>query len=104
MDAMVSARVPVELRDQVNAGLRAIGSSPTELINHAYAFFLETKQLPACHPCVKSGRRALSDDQVSALAKSIAETSHAVPGSFFQDADYEQLLEDELRDAYEALA
>lgn len=29
MHAMVTARVPLEIRDQVNAKLRSIGSSPT---------------------------------------------------------------------------
>lgn len=32
MDPMVSTRVPAELRDQVNEGLRSTGSSPTERI------------------------------------------------------------------------
>ena len=35
MHAMVTARVPQEIRDQVNAKLKAIGSSPTELVNSA---------------------------------------------------------------------
>lgn len=46
MDATVSARVPVEVRDRVHAMLRQHGSSPTELINSAYLAYLKTGQLP----------------------------------------------------------
>lgn len=35
MHAVVTARVPQEIRDQVHSKLRDIGSSPTELINAA---------------------------------------------------------------------
>lgn len=104
MDPMVSARVPVELRDQVNAGLRDAGSSPTELINRAYEFFLETKTLPECRPSMKSGRRRLDDNSLNGLLESISQTSRPVPDSFFEDTDYDRLLEDELRGSYEALA
>ena len=50
MHAMVTARVPVEIRDQVNAQLRSIGSSPTELVNAAYDYVLRTGQLPDPQP------------------------------------------------------
>ena len=46
MHAMVTARVPLEIRDQVNAKLRSIGSSPTELVNAAYDYVLATGELP----------------------------------------------------------
>ena len=36
MDAMVTARVPVEIKEQVTALLKENGSSPTELVNSAY--------------------------------------------------------------------
>lgn len=103
MDPMVSARVPAELRDQVNADLRAIGSSPTELINRAYEYFLETKTLPKGHSAMKAGRRRLDSSSLDALSKSISETSRSVPESFFNGMDYDRILEDELRGSYEAL-
>ena len=46
MHAMVTARVPQEIRDQVNAKLKAIGSSPTELVNAAYDYVLQAGRLP----------------------------------------------------------
>ena len=35
-DAIVTARVPVEIKRQGNAVLKKIGSTPTELVNDAY--------------------------------------------------------------------
>lgn len=67
MHAMVTARVPLEIRDQVNAKLRSIGSSPTELVNAAYDYVLATGELPGCatgrispshHPHRRPGQRA----------------------------------------------
>lgn len=104
MDPMVSARVPVEVRDQVNEGLRAIGSSPTELINSAYEFFLENRQLPQGKPQVKAGRRTLSAEQRCALAASVAATTYPVPDSYFVEGGYDEMLSQRLRHDYEALA
>ena len=46
MDAIVTARVPVEVKDQVGAILREIGSTPTQLINRAYEYVLAKRELP----------------------------------------------------------
>ena len=104
MDPMVSARVPVEIRDQVNEGLRSIGSSPTELINSAYEFFLENKRLPKKEPVAKRGRRTLSKEQRRKLAASVAATTYPVPESYFEGQSYDELLSRRLRHDYEALA
>ena len=104
MNTMVSARVPVEVRDQVNEGLRAIGSSPTELINSASAFFLENRRLPQADQPVQRGRRMLSAEQQRLLAESVAATTYPVPGSYFAAGGYDEMLTEELRRGYEALA
>lgn len=64
MDAMVTARVPAEVKEQVNALLREDGSSPTELVNSAYDYYLRHRRLPQerseCAPvCI-----ALTPEQV----------------------------------------
>ncbi len=46
MDAMVSARVPAEIKKQGDAKLKEIGSSTTELINAAYNHLLKYGELP----------------------------------------------------------
>lgn len=104
MDPMVSARVPLELRDQVNDELRKIGSSPTELINSAYEFFLKTKSLPTPRPGLKPGKRRLSKEDARKIQASLDSSTFFVPESFFDDKSYDELLADALREEYESLA
>lgn len=104
MDPMVSARVPVALRDPVNARLKAMGSSPTELINKAYEFVLATGQLPLAAKPVRKGVRHASASQLTALRASIESTTYAVSPDYFENRSDDQILEDELRKSYEALS
>ena len=46
MDAMVSARVPIEIKKQADSKLKEIGSSATELINSAYDYVIKWGKLP----------------------------------------------------------
>lgn len=46
MDAMVSARIPVEVKRQGDALLKKMGSSVTELINSAYDYLVANGELP----------------------------------------------------------
>ncbi len=43
---MVTARVPVEVKERVGSILREMGSSPTELVNAAYDYVLKYGKLP----------------------------------------------------------
>lgn len=104
MDPMVSARIPLELRDQVNEGLRAIGSSPTELINSAYVYFLEHRSLPGEIKSPKKGRKRLSARKSKELIQSIKETTLQVPEDVFEGKSYKDILRRDLRDEYESLA
>lgn len=104
MDPMVSARVPVGLRDAVNQGLKEIGSSPTELINSAYEFFLANRALPGQATAPKPGRRHLGAKDIEALNESIASSTCAIPESYFGGRSYDELLAGNLRGEYEALS
>ena len=104
MDPMVSARVPIELRDQVNKELRKAGSSPTELINSAYEFFLKTRQLPSAIEAPRPGKRKFSRAAMSSLMNSIKETTLPTPESYFENTTYDNLLADALRESYENLS
>ena len=46
MDAMVTARVPQEIKEQGNAVLKSIGATATDLINAAYAYVIKNRELP----------------------------------------------------------
>lgn len=104
MDAMVSARVPVEIRDQVNEALKKIGSTPTELINRTYKQFLQTGTLPGDSPALKPGKRKLSREQKAQLRDYAKRTTLSIPESFFEGKSYKQILSERLKEEYEALA
>ena len=104
MDPMVSARVPAELRDQANERLKAMGATPTELINRAYREFVSTGELPGGSDMLQPGHRTLDESERGKLAASIAATSSPVPESYFADKSYDELLEGELAHAYSSLA
>lgn len=70
MDAIVTARVPVEIKEQVTRILKEIGSSPTELINEAYGYVLKEHRIPRAgsSPMRFQGQhRVLSPEQESDL-------------------------------------
>jgi antitoxin component of RelBE/YafQ-DinJ toxin-antitoxin module len=46
MDAIVAARVPVEVKERGNSVLEGIGKTPTQLINSAYGYVLAYGNLP----------------------------------------------------------
>jgi antitoxin component of RelBE/YafQ-DinJ toxin-antitoxin module len=59
MDAIVAARVPVEIKEQGNNVLASIGATPTELINTAYRYVLRYGRLPLEETEAPSGARVL---------------------------------------------
>ena len=84
MHAMVTARVPVEIRDQVNAQLRDIGS-PTELVNAAYDYVLKTGELPDVNRGDAPLRITLTDAQANELRFRLRHATCPVPDSFWED-------------------
>ena len=80
MHAMVTARVPLEIRDQVNAKLRSIGSSPTELVNAAY-------ELPDAQRGESPLRITLTDAQANELRFRLRQATRPVPASFWEARD-----------------
>ncbi len=66
MDAIVTARVPVEMKERGGEILRSIGASQTDLVNSAYRFLLSTKRLPSTDCNLQNlpkGHRRLSSEQ-----------------------------------------
>lgn len=78
---MVTARVPLEIRDQVNAKLRSIGSSPTELVNAAYDYVLATGELPDAQRGESPLRITLTDAQANELRFRLRQATRPVPAS-----------------------
>ena len=65
-DSIVTARVPIEIKEQGNAILKKIGSSPSEMINAAYRYVLSNEQLPVVAHAPQ-GSRSLSQEQKEML-------------------------------------
>lgn len=87
MHAMVTARVPQEIRDQVNAQLRAIGSSPTELVNAAYDYVLKTGKLPDANEDDAPLCITLTEAQENELRFRLKHATRSVPPSFWSVPD-----------------
>lgn len=66
-DAIVTARVPMEIKRQGNAVLEKIGSTPTELINSAYEYAISHGSLPTEGELVCPGPRKLTPGQKNKL-------------------------------------
>lgn len=74
MDAIVSARIPVAVKERGNAALRELGATPSQLINAAYEYVLAERKLPRVHdPLVKNAcNRTLTPQQCEKIRASLA--------------------------------
>lgn len=105
MDSIVTARVPSEIKEQGNDVLRAIGATPTQLVNAAYEYVLAYGKLPRMSAGDSDpATRALSAEQKKLLRSFVAESTYAVPESYWGDKSYKDLIEEGRRLDYEALA
>lgn len=105
MDSIVTARVPSEIKEQGNDVLRSIGATPTQLVNAAYEYVLACGKLP--QPSLSNpdaASRTLALEQQERLRAFVAESTYAVPESFWGEKSYRDLLEEGRRRDYEALA
>lgn len=104
MDSFVTARVPAEIKEQGNALLKSIGSSPTQLVNAAYRYVLESGQLPSVEKPVSLGKRVVEGSMAANLMASIEATTFSVPEDYWGERTYKEMLESGRAADYEALA
>lgn len=93
MDAMVSARVPVEVKKQGDAILKEIGSSATELVNAAYDYVLKNRALPYTQsmPPTTMQRKVLRGKELERFKEFW--TTHTVPEiPEYDGANFKELL------------
>ena len=100
MDAMVSARVPAEIKKHGDLLLKEMGSSVTELVNSAYAYLLENGRLPKEEP------KASDEPQTKTLTGSEAkafleqwERRAVLSGTSYDGGNFKELL-DQARGEY----
>lgn len=105
MDAMVTARVPVEVKRQGDEVLRGMGASVTKLVNAAYRYVIETGRLPEVEPSgAASAAEGLSSSQQAEILSFFERSSTPAPDAFWQGlASYDELLSEGRAADYEAL-
>lgn len=107
MDATATARVPAEIKHQVDAKLRAMGASPTTLINAAYEYVLEMGELPKApvQPPTKQATsfRVLAPEQQQKLRDDLEVIALQAPASW-EDRSFEEIRESMREDRYARFA
>ena len=105
MDSIVTARVPIGIKEQGRIALQKIGATPTDLINAAYRYVLEEGKLPQVEStpfgCPEKPRR-LSAAQKKKLKQRLHDTTFPVPISYWEGKTDDDLLEQALREKYES--
>ena len=104
MDAFVSARVPVELKNQVGERLKEIGATQSQLVNAAFAYVMATGELPKAKNDVPSGIRRLSEAQLAEVKRRLDQTTYLVPEEAWGGMSYKEILAEGRAADYETLS
>lgn len=98
--AMLTARVPKGMKERGDALLRSMGSTPTKLVNAAYAFLLEHGKLPGAEEsqALAPGPRTLNSQQAQRLGQIME--ALAMDGERLPDKPYAQLKEEAMRERF----
>lgn len=103
MDTIVTARVPIEIKERGRKALSRIGATPTDLVNAAYQYVLANGKLPSSTPSpetLKAQKRTLTAAQKKELEERLALSSLNVPDSFWQGKTYKELLAEARQERY----
>ena len=94
--------LPVEIKEQGDAVLKKIGSTPTELIDATYQYVIEHGELPKSLPSldeVAERRRTLTPEQKAHIKASIDRMTLKAPASW-AGKTFEELREEAMRERY----
>ena len=107
MDSIVTARIPVEVKNQVSEVLESLGSNTTKLINAAFEYVLVTGKLPDAHEDASlESSRQLSEKDKEELSALFGKISVPAPASFWNDlgnSTYKEAISEWRSSDYEAL-
>ena len=102
MDPVVTAHVPEGVRDRGVEVLKSIGSTTSELVNAAFDYVIQAKELPRFEQAKRGGVRSLSKEQVKNLTEFMRSVKVDVPAAW-DDASFEDLLDDAMGQRYAGL-
>lgn len=94
---LVSARVPQAKKDASKGVLATLGANTSDLINSAFDYLLEKRELPT----VAAARRPSYEEIAAFLSASTMDVDWRGEAA---DGDYRALLRDGRRGCYESLA
>ncbi|MDO4182013.1 MAG: hypothetical protein Q4E12_00150 [Coriobacteriia bacterium] len=103
MDAMVSGRVPVQVKEHGARILAEIGATQSQLIQAAYEYLIAEGKLPAPAEKLRGGG-ALKEQDIKDLEDFINKTTVKVDPSFWEGFDLKEELARGRAADYEALA
>ena len=112
MDSVVTARVPVEVKNQVSEVLESLGSNTTKLINAAFEYVLVTGKLPDAHEgavselSARGSSRQVSEKDKEQRSALFGKISIPAPASFWNDlgdSSYKEAISEWRPNDYEAL-
>ena len=98
MDAMVTARVPQEIKEQGNAALKSIGATATDLINAAYAYVIKSGELPQVKDSADAGSPRQLDQSQRAELRSILESMSVHAPKSIKGKSFDELREETWED------
>ena len=96
-NVLVSARVPQAKKDASKGVLASLGANTSDLINSAFDYLLERRELPMAAPSSRPSREEL-DTFLAASTLDVDWKGEAA------DGDYRALVRDGKRARYESLA
>ena len=102
MDPVVTARVPKGVRDRGVEVLKSIGSTTSELVNAAFDYVIQAKELPRFEQEKRGGVRVPSKEQAEELSAFMRSVKVDVPAAW-DDASFEDLLDDAMGQRYAGL-
>ena len=104
MDAIVTARVPVAVKEQVGSILHEIGSTPSQLVNAAYEYVLAERELPRAGTGLgegEAGPRRMTQEQSRRIASAL---KAMYVGSTEDDRPFDERLREARDERYAAFA
>ena len=100
MDPVITARVPAGVRQRGLEVLREIGSTTSELVNAAFAYVIQERELPKPRAAApEAGCKRLDAQQQLELASFLENIRVQTPQEW-NEAPFEQLLDEAMEGRY----